>query len=98
MSGHGILKYFSLITHEKDDPEDKDPPEGKELPNVFGSYLSKVIPSSLSSIASCNADVNRVLKQAKCSFTKKLLYRANSSTEMWNLQVFNPCEHIVIPQ
>ena len=27
-------------------PEDKNPPEGKELPNLFGSYLSKVIPSS----------------------------------------------------
>ena len=25
-------------------PEDKDPPEGKELPNLFGSYISKVRP------------------------------------------------------
>ena len=46
MSGHGILKYFRPITHKKDAPEDKDPTERKELPNVFGSYLSKAIPSS----------------------------------------------------
>ena len=50
-------------------PEDKDPPEGKELPNLFGSHKLKVIPLS-SSIASCNADVTRVLKQAKRSFTE----------------------------
>ena len=30
----------------KDAPEDKDPPEGKKLPNL-GSFLSKVIPLSL---------------------------------------------------
>ena len=30
MSGHGILKYFHPITHKKDVPEDKDPPEGLE--------------------------------------------------------------------
>ena len=48
MSGHGILKYFRPITHNKMyAPEDKDPPEEKELPNLFGSYISKVIPSSL---------------------------------------------------
>ena len=47
MLGHGILKYFRLITHKKDTPEDKDPPEGKELCNLFGSYLSKAIPLSL---------------------------------------------------
>ena len=34
MLGHGILKYFCLITYKKDAPEDKDPPEGKELPNL----------------------------------------------------------------
>ena len=54
--------------------EDKDPLEGKKLPNLSGPYLSKVIPSLLWSIASCNlgynADVTRLLKQAKCSFTK----------------------------
>ena len=34
MSGHGMLKYFHPITHKKDAPEDKDPPEGKELSNL----------------------------------------------------------------
>ena len=44
MLGHEILKYFRLITHKMYAPEDKDPPEGKELPNLFGrSYISKVI-------------------------------------------------------
>ena len=58
MSGHGMLKYFRPITHKKDAPEDKDPPEGKELSNLSWPYLSKVIlsmviPPSLSlSIAS----------------------------------------------
>ena len=75
MSGHGMLKYFRPITHKKDAPEDKDPPEGKELSNLSGPYLSKVIPrlppSSSLSIASYlyNADITRVLKQAKRSFT-----------------------------
>ena len=32
MSGHGILKYLHLVTHKKDAPKDKDPPEGKKLP------------------------------------------------------------------
>ena len=52
-SGHGILKYFRPITHKMYTPEDKDPPEGKELPNLFGLYISKVIPSSSWSIAGC---------------------------------------------
>ena len=72
MSGHGMLKYFRPITHKKDAPEDKDPPEGKELSNLSWPYLSKVIPPSSSlSIASYlyNADITRVLKQAKRSFT-----------------------------
>ena len=43
MSGHGILKYFRPITHKMYTPEDKDPPEGKEIPNLFGSYISKII-------------------------------------------------------
>ena len=43
MSGHGMLKYFHPNTHKKDAPEDKDPPEGKELSNLSGPYLSKVI-------------------------------------------------------
>ena len=79
MSGHGMLKYFRPITHKKDAPEDKDPPEGKELSNLSWPYLSKVIPPSSSlSIASYlyNADITRVLKQAKCSFT--YIYEANS--------------------
>ena len=39
MSGHGILNYFRPITHKMYAPEDKDPPEGKELPNLFGPYI-----------------------------------------------------------
>ena len=48
MSGHGMLKYryFHPITHKKDAPEDKDSPEGKQLSNLPGPYLSKVIPLS----------------------------------------------------
>ena len=68
-----MLKYFRPITHNKDAPEDKDPPEGKELSNLsWPYYLSKVIPpsSSLSIVSYLyNADVTAVLKQAKCSFT-----------------------------
>ena len=48
MSGHGMLKYFRPITHKKDAPEDKDPPEGKELSNLSWPYLSKVIPPASS--------------------------------------------------
>ena len=60
--------------HKKDAPEDKDPPEGKELSDLPWPYLSKVKlipPSSSLSIASYlyNADITRVLKQAKRSFT-----------------------------
>ena len=50
MSRHGILKYVLSSNYPYDvyAPEDKDPPEGKELesPNLFGSCTSKVIPSS----------------------------------------------------
>ena len=66
-----MLKYFRPITHKKDAPEDKDPPEGKELSNLSWPYLSTVIPPS-SSIARYlyNVDMTRrVLKQAKHSFT-----------------------------
>ena len=38
MSGHGMLKYFHPITHTMYAPEDKDPPEGKELSNLSGPY------------------------------------------------------------
>ena len=69
MSGHGMLKYFRPITHKKDAPEDKDPPEGKELSNLPGPYLSKVIPHRhRDQLPAVNADVTRVLKQAKHSF------------------------------
>ena len=82
-----MLKYFYPITHKKDAPEDKDPPEGKELSNLSGPYLSKVIPPSSSfSIASYlyNADVTRMLKQAKRSLLKIVSYTklTQSSTEM----------------
>ena len=77
----GVLS--SNYPSRKDAPEDKDPPEGN------GSCLSKVITSSSWSIASCNTDVSSVLKQAKRSFTKIVIwiasYEANSSTEIWNL-------------
>ena len=46
MLGHGILKYFRPIIHKKEAPEDKNPPEGKELPNLSWPYLLKVIPLS----------------------------------------------------
>ena len=46
MSGRGILKYFHPITHKMYTPEDKDPPQVKELPNYLGHIqcISKVIP------------------------------------------------------
>ena len=59
MLEHRILKYFRPITGNRATPEHKDPPEGKKLPNASGS-LSKVLPSS--TIASCNAEVTKVLK------------------------------------
>ena len=71
--GHGILKYFCPITHKMNTPEDKDPPEGKELPKLFGLYIyiegyrdchRDQLPAVL------NADITRVLKQVKRSFTK----------------------------
>ena len=79
-----MLKYFRPIAHKKDAPEDKDPPEGKELSNLSWQYLSKVILSSLS-IASYlyNADTTRVLKQAKRSFALNCYTKlTQSSTEM----------------
>ena len=41
MSGHGMLKYFRPITHKKNAPEDKDPPEGKSYPT---SIYRKLYP------------------------------------------------------
>ena len=65
MSGHRILKHFRPI--KKDPHVDKNPPEDKELPDPSG-LLSKVIP--LSSITSFNAEVAKVMKQAKWPITK----------------------------
>ena len=59
MAGQGILKYFSLK---------KDQSEDKKLPDPSGP-LSKVIPSS--SIASCNAEVTKVLKLQATRVAKK---------------------------
>ena len=71
-----MLKYFHPITLKKDAPEDKDPPKGKELSNLTGPYLLKVIGphrhrDQLLATYLYNADVTRprVLKQAKRSFT-----------------------------
>ena len=70
MSGHGILKHFCPITHKMYAPDDKDPPEGKELPNVFGTYIyMEGYTIVIMIIASCNTDVTRVLKQMKRSFS-----------------------------
>ena len=58
---------MNLEPIKKDPLVDKNPPEDKELPDPSG-LLSKVIPSS--SIASCNAEVTKVMKQAKRPVTK----------------------------
>ena len=47
MSGHGMLKYFRPITHKKDAPEDKDPPEGKELSQKYEIYKFLTLASTL---------------------------------------------------
>ena len=57
MSEHGILMYFSPILDKK------DPPEEKALPDP----LSNLKITTSSSIASCSAEVTKVLKQAKRS-------------------------------
>ena len=45
MLGHGILKYFCPITHKKDAPEDKDPPEGKQLSqSIWAIFIEKLYP------------------------------------------------------
>ena len=43
-----VLSSNYPSAHKKDAPEDKDPPEGKELSNLSWPYLSKVIPPSSS--------------------------------------------------
>ena len=68
MSHHVRTWNFEVLLNKEDAPEDK------ELPDPSGPLL-KVIPSS--SIASCNTEVTKVLKQVKQSVTKV----ANSSTE-----------------
>ena len=73
MSGRGILKYFRPITHKMYASEDKDPPQGNELPNAIylGHIYRKLYHRHRDQlIATCNTDVTRVLKQAKCSFIK----------------------------
>ena len=80
--GHGILRYFRPITHKKDAPKDKDPPEGKKLPNLSGPYLSKVIPSASWSIA-------RVLKQAKHSFTKHCYTKPVTPAQKYEIYKFS---------
>ena len=75
MSRHGMLKYFRPISHKKNAPEDKDPPEGKKLSNLSGPkslFIEKLYPhrhrGQLLPVV-YNADVTRVLKQAERSFT-----------------------------
>ena len=61
-----MLKYFRPIAHKKDAPEDKDPPEGKELSNLSWPYLLKVIPPSslgVRPICQHNFGNNRMLKE-----------------------------------
>ena len=57
MLEYEILMYLSPILDKK------DPPEEKELPDP----LSKPKVTTSSSIASCSAEVTKVLKQAKRS-------------------------------
>ena len=105
MSEHGILKYSHPILDKKDPPEDKELPDPSEP-------LPKVIP--LPSIASCNAEVTKVLKQAKCSVTKSYYmkltpaivgsphpYKCGNHAQLWSAKMntfLNPCNHMIIPQ
>ena len=87
-----MLKYFRPITHKKDAPKDKDPPEGKELSvqSILAIFIKSYTPAhryryQLLAIATCiyNADITRVLKQAKRSFTSNCYTKlTQSSTEM----------------
>ena len=77
MSGHGILKYFCYIFNKKDPP-----PEDKELPGPSGPLL-KVLPSL--SIASCNAEVIKIMKQAKQFVTKsRYTSKRGNRTQLWS--------------
>ena len=42
MSVHGILKCFRPITHKKDAPEDKDPPEERSGPIYLGHIYRRL--------------------------------------------------------
>ena len=46
-----MLKYFHPITHKKDAPENKDPPEGKKLSNLSAGaiFIESYIPIKSSS-------------------------------------------------
>ena len=43
---NGMLKCFRPITHKKDAPEDKDPPEGKELSSqsIWAIFIKSYTP------------------------------------------------------
>ena len=86
----GVLS--SDYPFKKDAPEDKDPPEGKKLPILSGPCLSKVMPSSSWSIASCNVDVTTVLKQTKRSFTKNCYTKL---TPAQRYEIFVYCNLII---
>ena len=69
-SGHTILKYFRPITHKMYAPEDKDPPE-RSYPIYLGYIYRRLYHCHRDQLlAVLNADVTRVLIQAKRSFTK----------------------------
>ena len=66
------MKYFHSILDKK------DPPEDKELCNPSGP-LSKVIPSSSIANYHNNAEVTKLLKQAKRSITKNCYAKLSSA-------------------
>ena len=70
MLQHRILKYFHPVLDKK------DPSEDKELPNPSGP-LSKVEPSL--SIASCKAEIMKVLKQVKWPVAKNCYTKLTSA-------------------
>ena len=64
-----MLKYFRPITYKKDTPEEEDPPEGKELGHIYRKLYPYRHRYQLLATCIANADITRVLKQAKRSFT-----------------------------